>query len=240
MRRRRDPILKRGEVEVKTIAIIDTETTGIDPNEHQAIEVACILFDIDSASPVVAYSSLLRADGNPSFAINRIPVEVLASAPDRDAVWRHVETMVQKSDVVAAHNAEFDRGFVHPRIRDAKPWVCTCYDVQWPRATRIGEGLVSLALAHNLGVSHAHRAMTDCDLVSRLFTRIVEMGTDLRAFLAYGLRPKATYQALVSYDDKELAKEHGFRWEAPTKQWLRTMAIEDVASLPFQVRRVTP
>jgi len=53
-----------------------------------------------------------------------------------------------------------------------------------------------------------------------------------------GMRPKATYQALVSYDDREKARLSGFRWKPDTKQWVRTMAMADVANLPFDVREV--
>jgi hypothetical protein len=34
-------------------------------------------------------------------------------------------------------------------------------------------------------------------------------------------------------------KEAWFKWKPDTKQWLRTMAIEDAALLPFPTREVT-
>jgi DNA polymerase-3 subunit epsilon len=97
--------------------------------------------------------------------------------------------------------------------------------------------LVPLALAHDLGVAVAHRALADCDLIARLLTRCRELGHDIDAMLTRGLRPKVTLMACVSFDDRELAKVAGFHWHAPRKQWLRRM-VEADAAFDFPVRVV--
>jgi DNA polymerase-3 subunit epsilon len=94
------------------------------------------------------------------------------------------------------------------------------------------------ATAIEVACASAHRAMADCDLLARLFTRVAEMGADLDDMLAHGLRPKATFQALVSYESNHLAKTAGFRWNAEKRVWARKMAIEDAAALPFKVREI--
>jgi DNA polymerase-3 subunit epsilon len=219
------------------VLLLDTETTGLD-DTAVCIEVAALLYSVPHAATIKAYSSLIFATENPAFDVNRIPPALLAHAPPADMVWPAVGDLVDEAGAIVAHGAEFDRRFVPPSVMGGTPWICSMEDLLWPRAQKPGESLVKLALAHDLGVSHAHRAMVDCDLLARLLTRAAEMGADLEQLLARGLRPKGRFQALVSFHDKDLAKDAGFRWEPEARRWVRTMAIEDTGALPFPVRRI--
>lgn len=222
---------------IRRILILDTETTGLDPAEHKAIEVGAILYSVEHGTSLLSYSCLLDAAENPAESVNRIPVAALGFKHTQEA-WATVESMARDADAVVAHRAEFDRQFVTHELRDSRPWICSKFDLEWPRG-RYGESLVQLALEHDLGVAYAHRALTDCDLLARLFTRVREMGTDVALMLSRGLRPKGNFIALVSYDDRELAKKAGFQWEPATKQWKRRMFIDDAAGLPFKTRQET-
>src|SRR5690606_28957405 len=101
-------------------------------------------------------------------------------------------------------------------------------------ASKPGQSLVNLALDHGIGVSSAHRALTDCQLIAALFDRM----DDLPGMFQHAMRPKSTYRAIVSYDDRQLAKDAGFRWNGDDKTWTRRMADEDAAAMPFEARRV--
>lgn len=220
------------------VALLDTETTGLD-DDAVAIEVAVTLYDLAHASPCSSFASLIRAESNPAAPLNRINKEMVQEAPPGELVWREVERVIAASAAILAHNAAFDRRFVPESATCGLPWVCTMEDVLWPRGDP-GDGLVKLALAHGLGVATAHRALADVDLLARLLTRVAELGVDLEAFVRHGMREKATYQACVSYDDRDQAKARGFKWEPSTKRWLRRVARDDVAALPFPVREVQP
>lgn len=52
------------------------------------------------------------------------------------------------------------------------------------------------------------------------------------------LRPKAWFKALVSYDNRELAKKAGFKWIPELKSWVRKMAVDDTKELPFMVNPI--
>lgn len=221
---------------LETVLILDTETTGVD-DSAVCVEVACILYSVTHAAPIRSFASLIRADSNPSERVNGIAPALLTSASEPRWVWTIVDAMAEQAGAIVAHNAEFDRRFVPHGADHGRPWICSCDDLQWPRASD-SRSLVALALAHGLGVASAHRAMTDCDTLARLFSRVAEMGQDLGAMLARGLRPKAKFQALVSYDTNHMAKAAGFRWDPDAKRWWRTMAIEDAEALAFKVRRI--
>jgi len=219
------------------VLITDVETGGLDPEVHPCIEVAAVLYDASHACVVESYASLILASSNEAEAINRIPVSALANAPTPAVVWGTVSELAGRADAFVAHNAPFDKSFYPTDVASLRPWIDTKADLMWPRAT-LGYKLVVLALAHDLGVSHAHRSMVDCDLIARLFTRVHEMGVELEVFLRRGLRPKATFLSLAPFEDRAIVKAAGFSWFPEKKQWLRTMAIEDARSLPFQVKEV--
>lgn len=224
------------------VLLMDTETSGTDDGAV-CLEVACTIYSLRHASPVRSFASLIRAESNPAEPVNRISPALLLEAPEPAPVWARVREMVGKVDAIVAHNASFDRRFVPHEVAGATPWVCSMEDLLWPRARKpAGEGLVALALAHDLGVASAHRAGADVDLLARLFTRAAELGADLGAMLVRGLRPKALFIVADRGFDaarNELAKLAGFTWDnLVPKAWGRRMVPEDTATLPFQVREV--
>jgi DNA polymerase III subunit epsilon len=219
--------------------ILDTETSGVDPLVDQIIEVGACLYDLEIGCPIESYASLLRADGNSAERINGIPARALVDARHAIDVWRRVLELAELSDVVVAHNAEFDRSFVRAAgiasVAD-RTWVCSRSDLLWEGG---GEGggrkLVEIALALGLGVATAHRALADVDLMARMFTRLHERGVSLPDFFRKAARPKKRFVALVSYEMRHLAKEAGFGWDGDRKQWWRMMPPEDAEALSFRV-----
>lgn len=233
---------------MRNVLITDTETQGLKP-EHQVIEVGALLFSVEHMTTLAQMATLLPAiGGNPAEKVNKIPAAAVASV-EGCAFWGSgllmLGMMQLEADVIVAHRAEFDR----PRLAaldnrfDGKPWVCSKFDFVWPGSERQGGSLVNIVLDHGLGVSHAHRAMTDCINLARLFECL---GRDwLEEQIKRGLRPKGLFSAILPYDRRQEAKDASFEWHDATdpdmrlkKQWVRRMALEDAAVLPFQTRRI--
>jgi DNA polymerase-3 subunit epsilon len=203
------------------------------------VEVAVCLFDLELGCPIVSYASLIQAASNAAESINGISAAALAGAPHGIEVWRSVAELASQADVVAAHNAEFDRSFVRAAGIESvagRDWVCTMSDLDWGGSRK----LVEIALNHGVGVASIHRAAADVDIMARLFARVRERGGDLPALFRRAARPKALFYALVSYENRQIAKAHGFGWDEAKhgKNWFRYMPPEDTEALPFQVRRV--
>jgi DNA polymerase III subunit epsilon len=225
---------------VRRALILDTETTGVDPSVDSVIEVAACLYDLEIGCAIESYASLVRAPGgNPAERINGVPAAALAEANHPIEVWRRVVELSLRADVVVAHNAEFDRSFVRAAgiaSLAERTWCCTRADFLWEGG---GEGggrkLVEIVLAYGLGVASAHRALADVDMMSRLFTRVKELGTDLPALFRRAVRPKRRFVAMVSFEMKHLAKEAGFSWSPERREWHREMPPEDVEHLSFRV-----
>lgn len=225
------------------LLIIDTETTGIDPNQDRVIEIGALLYSATYQTTLAQLSFLLYAPDNAAEPINQIPVaalSVLSSSIQQQSLTL-LQRMASETNYVVAHNAEFDAQWFDdvtlPILRDCHqqplPWLCSMADMTWPKQNRPGQSLINLALAHGIGVSSAHRALTDCQLLAELFNRLES--DVLTNLINQAIRPKALFKAMVSYDDRQLAKDAGFKWHAEDKTWRRRMAIEDAARLPFQV-----
>jgi DNA polymerase III subunit epsilon len=222
------------------LLIIDTETTGLNPAHDRVIELGAILYSVTHRTVLHQLSTLLVAPDNPAEHINRIPAQVLPSLSERlvDQTLAVFEAMVQEASFAVAHNAAFDRQWFDGRHlpvlqKSGQPmqWLCTMEDFTFPWQTRPGDSLINLALAHGVGVSSAHRALTDCQLIAALYDRM----EDLPQMIEQALRPKVLARALVSYDDRQLAKDAGFRWNGETRTWTRRMVEADAWQLPFKV-----
>jgi DNA polymerase-3 subunit epsilon len=227
-----------GDSRIRYVALLDTETTGLNPDTDRTIEVAVALFDVKHAQPVASFASLIRGPAeNEAQSANGIPATMLPEAREAERVWSAVGWVIEPAQIIIAHNSEFDRQFT-PDL--GKPWVCSEGDITWPGSTKGGRGgsLAHLALSLGLGVAHAHRAMSDVDTLSRILTRLAEKGHDLEAMLVHAMRPKAMFHSLAPFEMKDIVKNSGFRWDPDRKVWWRRMAIDDVKELPFKVRQV--
>lgn len=228
---------------LSTVLIVDTETTGLLPGTDHVIEVAGILFSLEHRSVIRSFSGVLSHHENPAEAINRIPAAIIAHE-HTDVIgdaWGHVselidEALLRGDSAFVAHRAEFDRAFFPSHLAARMPWVCSKFDLEFPRS-KVGDSLVQVAVSHDVPVIAAHRAMTDCDLIARLLARVADLGCDMQAMFERAMRPKARFVSLAPFEEKDVVKANGFQWDPAAKIWSRTMAVEDAGKLPFQVRR---
>ena len=232
------------------VLLVDTETSGLSYDEGaRVIEVAAALYDTKYASVIESFSALIAHDKNEAEHVNGIPVGLLMEHGDEPGpVWDRLLRLSTEAECFCAHRAEFDQGFVAKSLGDlathgeasilenwdpSKPWVCTKSDIEWPNKLR-GDHLVQVALGLGLGVSAAHRALVDVDTMARCFTRLAQMGIELEPLFRRAMRPKTRVVALVSYDQRQIAKDAGFFWDDKRREWYRAMPEEDVAALPFR------
>jgi DNA polymerase-3 subunit epsilon len=216
--------------------ILDTETTGLDPQQHHCIEVGAVLFDVPHRAVLSQVSFLLPCGRNDAEAINGIAAAVSRLPQPWSAGLACFEALLESADVVLAHNAAFDRQwFGHgPLPGIAKPWLCSMEDLRWPaeRQLRPNPSVRDLALAYGVPVWAAHRALTDCIYLAQVFERCAE----LEQLLAEGLEPRRLYRARVSYEERHRAREAGFRWNDPVSgAWTRRLSEREVERLGFPV-----
>ena len=208
------------------LVIVDTETTGLDPERHQLLEVGAVLFDCVTGTVVEAGSWLIAGpDDNPIEVLNGIPNAVLHDGwrCPRLEVVQIVQTLaelgaqVRGQSYYLAHNAAFDRRWL-PELTD-RGWICTLTDVRWPRLFKGSGSQLEIATAYGVAVQSAHRALSDCLTMAEVLRRLHEAEGGLEEWLAEATEDKVTVQALVSYAKREQAKSRGFRWDPNRKAW---------------------
>lgn len=231
--------------DLRTVLVLDTETTGLDSARESIIELALLRVTIDAATgqPVgdVEVYDELEDPGKP------IPAEVTGITGLRDADVRghrldeaRIHAMLQGVDLVIAHNAAFDRPFVERRLPQFSqlPWACSFADIDWKAQGRSSAKLESLAQA--LGWFYdAHRAEMDCHALLAVLAApwpqasagdaVPLPSNGLSRLLASARTPSYRLSAtLAPFDAKDALKARGYRWNAEFKVW-QTRISDDAA-----------
>lgn len=226
---------------MKRVLLLDTETTNTDHKTGAIVEVACILYSLQYATPITSFAAIVHGKSNAAEHINGIAPCLMKEASSPALVSGIVDELIVNCDAIVAHCAAFDRGFMLDVERDwglnlrTKPWICSMRDIEWPKPSK-SRALISIALQHGVTVVSAHRAYTDCDILARLLTRVHETGTDLELLMERAMRPKVLVEALTNKEDRDIVYANGFDWNDRTRQSLREMPEEDISALPFKCR----
>ena len=222
---------------IEKILILDTETTGLDENKDEIIEIGCILFHVTSKSVLSQVSFLFPVSSNEAEHINGISAEVTnIKQPWEDGLTFFLK-LVDCSDLIIAHNVEFDRKWFGkgrlPKLE--KKWICSLEDINWSFQKNLKNrpSVTDLALSFSIPVWNLHRALSDCFYISEVFKKC----ENLEELLIKATEPRFLYKALVSYEERSLAKKAGFRWNNPAQgAWSRKLTVEEANSLDFKVQ----
>lgn len=220
------------------ITIVDVETTGLNPDTDQVIEVGAVLYSVTHQEIVQQVSTLISVDNNPALHINGIDPNLtqwVGNFAQKTAIDM-IKLFYAESDYLVAFNSPFDRQFFAgiplPDWRDEKRWADAA-DIKYPKSSN-SRSLIALCVAHGIPVVSAHRALDDCRLTAALLGTVPNLEDEL----IKAARPKVRVQAFVDYNERQLAKDHRFHWDGGQKMWMRWMPAEDIASLPFDAEVV--
>lgn len=216
--------------------VVDTETTGTNPDKDAIIELGMVLFEYDPETGN-AYRVLESFDQleDPGFAIppestdvHGITDEMVAGKRIDDA---SVEKFLEGVSLVIAHNSKFDRVFLEKRlpIFEKLPWGCSLAQVDWH-----SEGIGSAKLdyiAYQYGFFYgAHRAEVDCfALLEILQQTLPKSGVLVLKSILNSLAQKSykIYATGSPFDTKDTLKERAYRWDGDKKSWHTTVTGDD-------------
>lgn len=204
---------------------IDVETTGLDPEKDEVIELGFALWDWEKRKPVVCGSYLIQPRAPLSEEIKKITGisdDDFNYQNSQQVAWRELSKFIDKSDYLMAHNAAFDRSFVSkcvPVYIDTigfaeKIWIDTLIDIDYDQSKAKHKNLTYLSATHGFVNPFPHRALFD--VLSMLK---VASNYDLNAMVDSARSPLITLVALVSFDKKDAAKALGFNWNPNDKRW---------------------
>lgn len=215
-----------------TVAILDTETTGVNHEADKLIELGMVFVEVcpetGQAFRVLQVFNELEDPGMPipeeSTRVHNITDEMVKGKRIDDA---EVEALMASVSLVVAHNAGFDRIFVEKRfaIFASKHWACSLTQVPWAEegiGTRSLEFLAYRAGFHFTG----HRASTDCHaLLEVLQHPLPNSGAKaMQALLGNARTPDIKVTALGSpFETKDILRERGYRWSAEKRAWAKSI-----------------
>ncbi|BCG47095.1 Exonuclease RNase T and DNA polymerase III [Citrifermentans bremense] len=237
----RDSRLARKAPERCHVALcLDTETTGLDYRRDKVIELGIVAFEFDpETGEIFRISERYSGFEDPGFPI---PAEVVEITGISDEMVRgqafddaFVNLLAQKSHLVIAHNAAFDRKFVEARFPAfAKlPWACTVSQIDWG-TERVSSRTLEYLLFKTASLTiNAHRALDDAEgVLGLLLERLPVTGAPIFRTLLKRAHEVTSrlYAVSAPFDKKDLLKDRGYRWsdgsQGGSKAWWRDVPAE--------------
>jgi len=210
------PAMRREDEKIGII--LDTETTGLDAEIEEIIELGMVMFTYgtDGIRDVVKVFSKLREPKAPIRPeITRITGITDEMVAGRSIDPAEVAAFIAPADLVIAHNAKFDRPFCErfaPGF-DAKAWACSVAEVDW---AGLGfEGSKLTYLVGQCGLFHnGHRAVDDCHALLEVLAFEREAGgSAFPRLVASAERRRCRIFAIGSpFELKDALKARGYRW----------------------------
>jgi len=209
---------------------VDFETTGLEPRKDRITEVGAVLWDMKNKKPVRILNELVYDfdSGVPKISekvvgLTGITEDLLKRfGANTAAVLDELNDLAAAADFFVAHNAPFDRGFYEEECVKCSisevvmPWIDTVTDV--PYKTDGSLSLSYLAADHGFLNPFSHRAVFD---VLTMFKVISEY--DPQEIVRWQESPTVTVRALVSFQNKDLAKDLSYKWFPESKTWRKNI-----------------
>jgi DNA polymerase-3 subunit epsilon len=216
--------LKTAVGETRRGVFVDTETTGLDPDTDEVIELALLPFEYERDSGAIVgvdESAALSAFRQPSFpippesskihGINDEMVKGQIIDPER------IRALIEPAHIVIAHNAAFDRPMVerHWPIFEEKHWACSFAEIDW-KSEGVGSAKLDYLLWTRGWFHDGHRAMSDAE--AALFLLTLPLPTSgrlgLSALLECARRQLWVVRAEdTAFEQRASLKSRGYRWD---------------------------
>lgn len=215
-------------------AVIDVETTGLNQETDNVIELAVRRFRFDPGGHIVEIGRSWCWREDPGVPLSH-DITRITGITNQDLSGHRIDDylatqIIASADLVIAHNASFDRPMVEKRLTNLprKQWACSCQEIDWVSAGFEGRSLGWLC-AQAGWFYDAHRAQGDVDAVIQLLRH---ERTDGRPLL-YELDDKSSsYSYLLeavgsAFSTKDMLRMRGYRWDPKEQVWWREVFEAD-------------
>lgn len=171
-----------------TVSFLDTETTGLNQAEgHRIIEFAIHHYDFDTKLKTGSYVKRIdpqRPIDSAAQEVHGIAYDDLVGCPTWEAVAFEIADECARTDLLVAHNADFDLPFLTAELnrvgiapRPAESFCSmeggrwACFDGKLPKLQEL-----CFALNVEYDPSKAHAADYDVDCLAQCYFKAVERG----------------------------------------------------------------
>ena len=162
--------------------VIDTETTGLDPQQgHRIVEIACLelLHHVPTGRKFHRYVNPERDIPADALAVHGLDAEFLARHPPFAAIVDDLGSFIA-GDRLVIHNAEFDIAFINAELArlERPPLACAFVDTLAVARRRFPGAPASLdalcrRFAVDLSSRELHGAEIDCSLLAAVYIELL-------------------------------------------------------------------
>jgi DNA polymerase III subunit epsilon len=215
------------------ILAIDFETTGLDLQKCQIIDVGAVLWETDRAMPLQIYSKFAECVGD-------IPGEIttLTGITKEDTekygvnlsvIEKALNKMAKDANYIAAHNGHaFDFALLDRIIStysqlSVLPRIDTLMDLPFTKPPQ-SVALRSLLLDHEIINYFPHRAVTDALCMCKLLSKY-----DINKVVERAKVEPVRVVAQIGFEEREKARAAGFWFDGNRKHWFKNIKKSDYA-----------
>jgi len=211
-----------------TLAVVDTETSGLDAARDALLELPIVKMRIDAQTgellDIEPAATWLEDPGKPISdeieALTGLTDAILAGEVFDDAA---IAATLSDVTVVAAHNARFDLSFFRARFPGiVLPWACSCSEIAWADHGLGGaRSLSALLTKAGLFADAEHRAGPDAWATATLLALPGQGGKTI-AWHLWNRAKRATHRLSATRAPiavKDSLKFAGYRWSPVHRVW---------------------
>ncbi len=216
---------------------IDVETTGLQKEKCKVIELGLLTF-LFSRKTGELLSVLKRYEGfeDPGAPLSA-EIKRLTGITDEDVRgkkidWNLVNQELSQADLVVAHNAQFDRGFLDGKCTSSVEalWGCSLSQVDWNAKGFNVRKLEVLSIYHGF-FANAHRALHDVEAMIHLLSFPDSTNNDLPYLYELSLNASKplvhVFAANSPFESKDVLKMRGYRWDTEKRCWHKCIPKQD-------------
>jgi DNA polymerase-3 subunit epsilon len=213
---------------------LDTETTGLNSESDEIIELAMVPFEFDDNGRIYRILPEYNELNDPGILIPEFITQLTGIT--NEMVKGHsinldiVKNILTDAEIVIAHNASFDRPFCEDLsdVFENIHWGCSIKDINWKEEDISGLKLEYIAYKYGF-FFEGHRATIDCqagiEILSRPLFKSGEFA--LKRLIDNALKTKTRLWALgAPFDKKDILKQRKYRWNNGDKDGHKAWYID--------------
>lgn len=241
-----------GAPEGMCVALVDTETTSLDADNGQIIEIAIKLLWAGEDGELFGHFPIFSGLEDPGHPLDP-EISRITGLRDSDLAGEKINDeavmrLLSRADLIVGHNCAFDVRWIEKRWPQiaGMPWACSCAEIDWAALGFEGRSQQFLLQQHGW-FSAAHRAPGDVWSLFWLLQQMrpdphgdrdqigeqrdAEMHTHLQRLLRASSQPSVKIMAVgAPFQSRHLLQQRGYKWDAATKRkfWWREVALDAV------------
>ena len=218
------------------LCFLDLETTGFNAGQDKIIEIALKVVRIDkSDGSIISLEDEYESFQDPGIHIDDKITKITGISNEMVSGhvinWNKVSEIIQKTDIMVAHNAKFDRSFmdISTPISKDKVWACSIYDIDWLERGFVKGSLELLSIWHGFYYD-SHRAMNDVDAVIHLVTH--PSNKDNKPVVELIKNAQVPYYEIIAsnspFETKDILRANNYKWNGDKKFWWKAIKKEEI------------